>query len=221
MPYVREGYGIYWALKKCRDYVVANKHETIVITDQRPLQWMRQSESPKIVRWYLECMQELTFQVVWRKGELNMAADALSRTPCVENELLMEEGSLIRLQQFWEEVGGLPKPPATTATSGKHTLLFHTSGDAPLNYLLPKNYRQEYKVERSSPTQRTLQSNWSVAVLMPEASVAPSVAAVVMREARGRPWAVLVPTDLANHVYKLDKDMTQGGMYVCLQQRIA
>ena len=74
----REAYGIYEGVKKF-DYLVRDRKFTIH-TDHRNLTYIRDSGSPKVIRWKLE-LQEHDFIVVHVPGKDNEVADYLSRNP--------------------------------------------------------------------------------------------------------------------------------------------
>ena len=79
----RECLAIVYALKQFRHYLLGRQFK--LYTDHAPLQWLSaQKMEGMLCRWAL-AMQEYTFQVVYRKGSLNVNADALSRIgtlPC-------------------------------------------------------------------------------------------------------------------------------------------
>lgn len=72
----QEGYAIVWALEQFRPYLQGTKFK--VITDHQSLQWMHRSLKGKIARWAM-FLNEFNFDLVYRKGANNGAADAASR----------------------------------------------------------------------------------------------------------------------------------------------
>ena len=90
-----EAGAMYWAIQKCRAYLSSNKAFT-VITDHNPLLWMMKARSnnAKVNRWSLT-LQELNFNVKYRKGKENQLADELSR--CYPNDPRFTEPTLKEL----------------------------------------------------------------------------------------------------------------------------
>ena len=81
----KECLAIIWAIRKMKQYVEG--YEFTVVTDHLALKWMNSIENPsgRIARWALE-LQQYKFDVKYRRGKLNVVADALSRQP-VENPI--------------------------------------------------------------------------------------------------------------------------------------
>lgn len=79
-PTEKECLGVILAIQKFRHYVEGSRFT--VVTDAQSLIWLRQISaeggSAKLIRWALK-LQQYDFELVYRKGALNVTADALSR----------------------------------------------------------------------------------------------------------------------------------------------
>ena len=75
---------IFYAITKCRHYLLGMEHFT-VITDHKPLKGVFRKELCDIentrLRRYRERLTGYSFDIVWREGKTNQIADALSRAP--------------------------------------------------------------------------------------------------------------------------------------------
>ena len=68
-----------FALKQFQHYLLGSSFQ--LLTDHAPLQWLlAQKMEGLLCRWAL-AMQQYSFQIVYRKGSLNVNADTLSRSP--------------------------------------------------------------------------------------------------------------------------------------------
>ncbi|XP_053612629.2 uncharacterized protein LOC128676517 [Plodia interpunctella] len=76
----KELLAIIYGCKTFRPYIYGYKF--IIVTDHRPLKWLFNHKDPssKLQRWRLK-LEEYDYDIIYRKGKLNSAADALSRYP--------------------------------------------------------------------------------------------------------------------------------------------
>ena len=76
----KELLAIIFGCKTFRPYLFGRRF--MIVTDHRPFKWLFNHTDPssKLQRWRLK-LEEFEYQIVYRKGKLNSAADALSRYP--------------------------------------------------------------------------------------------------------------------------------------------
>ena len=74
-----EAWALVSATRKWYDYLRAATH-VYLITDHIPLLWMKKQKDPRntFARWIME-LEDLDYEVVYRKGSDNTVADTLSR----------------------------------------------------------------------------------------------------------------------------------------------
>ena len=86
-----EAWAIVATLRKWRVYLMA-ANKVQIITDHNPLTWMRRQRDPrnKYARWILE-LENYNYEITYRRGVENCAADCLSRTPCEPDGLINDE----------------------------------------------------------------------------------------------------------------------------------
>ena len=74
----KELLAIVWSTKHFRPYLYGRKF--IIETDHKPLQWLFNVNDPgsRLLRWRLK-LEEYEYEVQYKKGSLNINADALSR----------------------------------------------------------------------------------------------------------------------------------------------
>ena len=91
-----EIYAVIVALRKWKVYLQAAK-KVIIITDHHPMKWLRAQRDPrnKYARWILE-FEPLNYEIQYRRGQANGAADYLSRTPCEVDSVVDEDEYFVR-----------------------------------------------------------------------------------------------------------------------------
>lgn len=74
----QEMLAVVWGIQQFRTYVWGQKFK--IITDHQPLTWIFSVKDPssRLMRWRIK-LEEYQYEVVYKKGKLNMNADALSR----------------------------------------------------------------------------------------------------------------------------------------------
>jgi len=134
----KELLAIVWGCKSFRPYLFGRKF--LIVSDHRPLKWLFNHTDPssKLQRWRLQ-LEEYEYEIIYRKGKLNSAADALSRYPITpvnplypENPELQSNSELIDLgpldiSPFNDEVGSfsplsLPSPNNLSGLDLTHQL---------------------------------------------------------------------------------------------------
>lgn len=84
----QEMLAIVWGISQFRPYLWGRKFK--IITDHQPLVWIFGVKDPssRLMRWRIK-LEEYDYEVVYKKGKLNCNADALSRIPIEEKEVLV------------------------------------------------------------------------------------------------------------------------------------
>ena len=89
----RELYAVVMGCQTYRQYLLGRHFE--IITDHRPLVWMRNLKNPsaKVFRWLLQ-LEEYTFTVIYKEGKRNQNVDVMSR---LAGEAVVETMEMVEL----------------------------------------------------------------------------------------------------------------------------
>ncbi|KAH9123084.1 hypothetical protein AeMF1_005847 [Aphanomyces euteiches] len=124
-----ECWGIVWATRKFRPYI--DRRHFDIYTDHEALTWLfntgSRSGNHKLARWAME-IQGLDYTVIHRPGELNGAADGLSRLavcPIQTRRMSRLNSAPVNLQPSLTYEGSTPDPtksniPATGSSQSKN-----------------------------------------------------------------------------------------------------
>ena len=100
----REALAIVSAIKKCHPYLHGKKFTAVC--DHKPLKWLLDTKEPtgKLARWAM-ILQSYDFEIQYRPGRANSAADGLSRIPYDDESTISQEHihAVVRAPQ--------PEPP--------------------------------------------------------------------------------------------------------------
>jgi len=77
----KECAAIVWSMKKWKAWLLGSQFK--IYSDHKPLQWLLKShhDNPKLQRWASTISEFGNVEITYKKGELNLDADALSRNP--------------------------------------------------------------------------------------------------------------------------------------------
>ena len=99
-----EALAIYWSILRCKTFLLGRHFK--VLSDHRPLQYLFNKDhcNSKLSRWRLK-LQEFDFEVVYCRGEDNVAADCLSRLNSLDFEgmTVLREEQVLDAQRFDDE----------------------------------------------------------------------------------------------------------------------
>ena len=186
--YVREAYAIILGVKKSRYYIDSSKHQLTIFTDQRACMWLQHAKSPIVVGWVVGHLQHINFRVLYIKGKLNVLADAITRPPMISPGVPNDRGETFAV---FEILKNIKIPDSFT----KIWIAVHGIASQ-IKLEVKRPHRQ---IIEAKPTSKTLTSQWDLGIVIPDAEKAPKVAADLI--SLGKPFAVLLPTDLVHVIY--------------------
>lgn len=115
----KECLALVFAFKQFRHFLMGRKFQ--VFTDHRPLQWLSTKiENARICRWSL-LLQEFDFEIQFRPGRKNSAADALSRKVCDTPTCVVQCDSPVEAVEI--KIGQAEDPIIAKVLQGKLTNL--------------------------------------------------------------------------------------------------
>ena len=75
----KECLAIIWAIEKFHHYIWRSKFTITIVTDHRPLQWLKKQEMKgRIARW-IDKLQPYNYEIIYKEGKKHQNADFLSR----------------------------------------------------------------------------------------------------------------------------------------------
>lgn len=140
----KECLALVWATRKFRPYLEG--YRFTAITDHQALKWLMSLDKPsgRLARWILE-LQQLDFDIQYRKGAMHKVPDALSRYPtCTDTDRIEDERVLncatTNKQLCKSSIE--PESPANTESSSSNKLNWYEKKFQDLsNGLSLPNYR--------------------------------------------------------------------------------
>ena len=168
----KEALAIVWAVTHLRPYV--ERTHFIVRTDHSSLQWLLNisGDNARLVRWRLR-LSEFTFDIQYKPGRLNQAADALSRmategsdqssldhdVPCLSIEVLPIVKKSIAIPEAGPTLAEVSLEPMRVSE-----IVAAQADDEMCKALLPKNL---FEVDDRGLVCRTSPLDGSVQIVMP------------------------------------------------------
>lgn len=124
----RELLAIVWAVKHFRPYLFGRKFK--ILTDHKPLTWLFSIKDPgsRLVRWRLK-LEEYDYEIVYKAGKMNTNADALSRPPIMNSNVI----------DFSSDNTISPDPPDYLQMNYEHFLSQDRTIDSPRLKTSPDN----------------------------------------------------------------------------------
>ena len=196
--YYREARAMIWGLEKAKEFLVRSAHETVVVTDHAPLQWIKSTNKGAVSAWLIESVADPDYRVVYMPGKSNTTADALSRPPLVSPSKL----TLLGAAEAWDAMLKLlPERHMHSAKvhvwAAQHTALvqrkvqaWRVLGNA-INVRAPKSMLNHSK-------------DFDLIMSAPAAEEAPVVAHQIVRQLietkSDATFACLVPTELISYI---------------------
>jgi len=188
--FYKEAKAVFWFLDKCRYYLVSSPFEVSIYSDHAPLQWIRHSRRGPVSAWMVEDAKEIRFSVHYWPGPENVISDALSRYPFVIPLGGVFHGS----DEMWKAMLDKLDPWCREA---KRVWVFAGYATVDMARLVQAWRRPRNVLLKSAPKSRP--AEWDVALLAPAAEVAPVVAYRILT-GPALPFAMLLPSDLVNHI---------------------
>ena len=212
MPiYYREAHAFFYGLRECRYYIDASPFETLVLTDHMPLKWIAHSQSDRITPWTLEEFAGMTIKLVYKRGDQNRGADALSREPIVNARPMLQVGLQSHTEALFSRFNDCNEVRSAS------TMWFYAGSDTQTGSRWLQDWRHgSNPILNKSPTGNNFDQNYDFAIISPSGGRAPSVCEKLFRS--GKKFACLVPSDLVSWIPYSNLQGKDETIYQMLQE---
>ena len=191
----REAHAVIWALNASRLYCHSSPFPITVFTDCRSLTFVKDSTSSELSSRFLDKLQDLRYELRYRKGSDNVVCDAFSRLEQDGPDVLSPAGTATALDDLLQHLDGTPSQLA-------RDVWVHVAEYTDEAYRVVQRWRNRAgasgAMSKSAPTETALNAEHDLRILRFPPHVAVDMARAVLR--RAIPTALLLPLDLTGQI---------------------